>query len=104
MSQRFLAQVTSAPIGNDTRQYGLSARGLAIDTANGGVEEFPRFTSFWFERPLPNSRTLTLYALLDSISAAGAYRFEITPGVPQPWTWTPPSIRAKPSAGWASRR
>ena len=31
------------------RQYGLSARGLAIDS--GGDEEFPFFTDFWLERP-----------------------------------------------------
>ncbi len=34
------------------QQYGLSARGLAIDTVGGsGPEEFPRFTEFWLERP-----------------------------------------------------
>ena len=63
-----------------TRQYGLSARGLAIDTGMSRPEEFPEFTSFWFERPAPNSNTLVVYALLDSPSVAGAYRFAITPG------------------------
>ena len=43
-------------------------------------EEFPRFTSFWFERPAKDSGTLTLYALLDSPSIAGALRMQITPG------------------------
>lgn len=70
-------------VGNDTRQYGLSARGLAIDTAIDGPEEFPRFTSFWFERPEPNARRLVVYGLLDTPSATGAYRFAITPGAPQ---------------------
>lgn len=70
-------------VGNDTRQYGLSARGLAIDTAIDGVEEFPRFTTFWFERPQPNARTAIVYALLESPSVSGAYRFAITPGTPQ---------------------
>lgn len=70
-------------IGSDTRQYGLSARGLAIDTATAGLEEFPRFTAFWFERPQPNARTMIVYALLESASISGAYRFEITPGTPQ---------------------
>lgn len=62
--------------------YGLSARGLALDTAvaGGGQEEFPHFTEFWLERPGANARTLTLYALLDSPSVAGAYRFTVTPG------------------------
>ena len=59
------------------RQYGLSARGLAIDS--GGNEEFPRFTDFWFERPSANAAVLTVYALLDSPSVAGAYRFDIQP-------------------------
>ena len=36
-------------------QYGLSARGLAIDTAMNKPEEFPVFTNFWFEKPKPNS-------------------------------------------------
>ena len=31
--------------------YGLSARGLAIDTALPGGEEFPQFREFWVERP-----------------------------------------------------
>jgi glucans biosynthesis protein len=68
--------------GSDSRQFGLSARGLAIDTAHD-VEEFPRFIAFWFERPPPDSRTLVCYGLLDSVSATGAYRFALTPGAPQ---------------------
>ena len=43
-------------------------------------EEFPTFTRFWLERPAPDSNTLVVYALLDSPSVAGAYRFAITPG------------------------
>ncbi|HEX7758695.1 MAG TPA: glucan biosynthesis protein [Caulobacteraceae bacterium] len=54
-------------------QYGLSARGLAIDTGQGKPEEFPRFTSFWIERGAGDA--WTVYALLDSPSAAGAWRF-----------------------------
>jgi glucans biosynthesis protein len=68
--------------GSDSRQFGLSSRGLAIDTAMD-VEEFPRFVAFWFERPAPESRTLVFYGLLDSVSATGAYRFALTPGAPQ---------------------
>ena len=67
-------------VGGDTRQYGLSARALAVDTAFARPEEFPRFTAFWFERPAKDSGTLTLYALMDSPSVAGALRFHITPG------------------------
>jgi len=61
--------------------YGLSARGLAIDTALPSGEEFPRFTEFWIERPAPAAKELVVYALLDSRRAAGAYRFVVRPGV-----------------------
>jgi len=60
--------------------YGLSARGLAINTANSGGEEFPYFTDFWLVRPQAQDRHLTIYAILDSPSIAGAYRFDIRPG------------------------
>jgi periplasmic glucans biosynthesis protein len=61
-------------------QYGLSARGLAIDCGMDRAEEFPTFTAFWLERPAPDAGTLTLYSLLVSPSIAGAYRFDIAPG------------------------
>lgn len=61
-------------------QYGMSARGLAVDTGMERAEEFPRFTAFWLERPARDAGSLTVYALLDSPSVAGAYRFVITPG------------------------
>ena len=61
-------------------QYGLSARGLAVDTATSRPEEFPTFICFWLQRPEPGSNTATVYALLDSASITGAYRFDITPG------------------------
>ncbi|HVS50927.1 MAG TPA: glucan biosynthesis protein [Opitutaceae bacterium] len=60
--------------------YGLSARGLAIDTGGPGAEEFPLFTEFWLERPAPNAKTMNVFALLDSPSVTGAYRFTIAPG------------------------
>ena len=61
--------------------YGLSARGLAIDTGATSGEEFPWFTDFWLVKPAqPEQRTLTIYALLDSPSVAGAYQFVILPG------------------------
>ncbi|WP_242110659.1 glucan biosynthesis protein [Luteimonas aquatica] len=61
-------------------QYGQSARGLAIDTGTGKHEEFPDFVAYWLERPAADSGTVVVYALLDSPSVAGAYRFAITPG------------------------
>ena len=62
------------------QSYGLSARGLAIDTGAASGEEFPYFTDFWLVKPEPTARTLTLYALLDSPGIAGAYQFEVRPG------------------------
>ena len=59
--------------------YGLSARGLAVDTALSSGEEFPVFKEFWLVKPAPEDTTIVLYALLDSPSVAGAYRFELTP-------------------------
>jgi len=61
--------------------YGLSGRGLAIDTAPPGAEEFPNFREFWIQRPAPQDRQLVIYALLDSPSATGAYQFILTPGL-----------------------
>ena len=60
--------------------YGLSARGLAIDTALPSSEEFPYFKEFWLVRPGKKETAITLYALLDSPSASGAYKFVIQPG------------------------
>lgn len=62
--------------------YGLSARGLAIDTAEPKGEEFPWFKEFWIVKPGPKDKTVTVYALLDSPSAVGAYRYVTTPGQP----------------------
>ena len=64
----------------ESRQYGLSARGFAVDTGLPRAEEFPRFRSFWLQRPEPGDLHLTVYALLDSPSLTGAYRFVIHPG------------------------
>jgi len=60
--------------------YGLSGRGLAIDTATLSGEEFPGFTEFWIQRPAAGEQQLTFYALLDSPRATGAYKFVLTPG------------------------
>ena len=60
--------------------YGLSARGLAVDTAAASGEEFPRFSEFWIERPRPGAMALTIYGLLESKRVTGAYKFVVTPG------------------------
>ena len=63
------------------QSWGISARGLAIDTGLAKAEEFPVFREFWIEKPDKDDRSLTVYALLDSPSATGAYRFLIHPGL-----------------------
>lgn len=60
--------------------YGLSARGLALKTADPMGEEFPDFTHFWLEAPGTEQRHMVVHALLDSPSVTGAYRFVIEPG------------------------
>ncbi len=60
--------------------YGLSARGLALGSGDPGPEEFPVFRAFWLHRPAPDAQTITVDALLDGPSVAGAYRFVIAPG------------------------
>jgi glucans biosynthesis protein len=62
------------------QQYGLAARGLAINTARPGGEEFPIFRAFWIERPQASAPEMVVYALLESESTTGAYRFVIRPG------------------------
>ncbi len=66
-------------VGKD-QWYGLSARGLAVDTALASGEEFPRFVEYWIERPAPGDKQLVIYALMDSRRMSGAYRFVIKPG------------------------
>jgi periplasmic glucans biosynthesis protein len=65
-----------------SQRYGASLRGLAIDTAESSGEEFPRFTEFWLEKPGQLAGGIRVYALMDSVSMAGAYRFTVEPGAP----------------------
>jgi periplasmic glucans biosynthesis protein len=60
--------------------YGLSARGLALNTATSQGEEFPRFSRFYMERDTSGGQSITVYATLEGPSVTGAYRFVITPG------------------------
>jgi glucans biosynthesis protein len=62
--------------------YGASARGLAIDTAESTGEEFPFFREFWLVKPPSKSNAMVIYALLDSPSITGAYKFTLQPGLP----------------------
>jgi len=57
-------------------QYGISARGIAINLATAGrAEEFPAFTRFYFEPPQDGAHEVTVYAVLEGPSVAGAYQF-----------------------------
>lgn len=60
--------------------YGLSTRGLAINTASPDGEEFPAFREFWIYKPDTDAEQIELLALMDSSSVSGAYRFIIQPG------------------------
>jgi glucans biosynthesis protein len=63
------------------QRYGLSSRGIAVDTGIEGVtEEFPAFREFWLKKPEPNDTHARFYALLDGPSFAGAYAFKVYPG------------------------
>jgi len=75
----FLGASYFRSLGRD-QVFGLSARALAIDTAESWGEEFPEFREFWLVEPKPEDKSLTIYALLDSPRVAGAYKFVITPG------------------------
>lgn len=60
--------------------YGISARGIAVNTVGGEPEEFPDFTHFWFQQPKPGDASFKLLALLNGPSITGAYEFESLPG------------------------
>jgi glucans biosynthesis protein len=63
------------------QRYGESARGLALNSGeNDRPEEFPIFTDWWLGKPDAGDSELRLYAILDSVSATGAYEFLIRPG------------------------
>ncbi len=63
------------------QQYGLSARGLALNTISPDApEEFPIFRAFWIEAAKPDAPVVIVHALLDSVSVTGAYRFAIAKG------------------------
>lgn len=75
----FLGASYFRAIGAD-QVYGLSARGLAVDTGLSSGEEFPYFRAFWLDQPAADAERMTIYALLESQSVTGAYRFVIDPG------------------------
>lgn len=63
------------------QKYGISARGIAVDTgADGAPEEFPMFREFWLKKPQQGADRAVMFALLDGPSYSGAYEFSIQPG------------------------
>jgi glucans biosynthesis protein len=73
----FLGAAYFRAIG-ELHQYGLSARGIALDVAVAGrPEEFPDFTNFYIDAA-PTGETLVVYALMEGPSIVGAYKFAMT--------------------------
>lgn len=75
----FLGASYFRALGRDN-VYGLSARGLLLNSWLDVPEEFPRFSEFYIERPSVADGPVTVYAALESPSVTGAYKFVITPG------------------------
>ncbi|PJZ69238.1 glucan biosynthesis protein G [Leptospira perolatii] len=67
-------------INSKKQWYGLSARGIAINTGMNYPEDFPSFREFYLVKPDRTDSTIFIYALLDGKTVTGAYEFEITPG------------------------
>ena len=66
-------------VGKDNG-WGISSRGIAVDTGLPSGEEFPSFNEFWLVHPAANSDQMVVYGLLDGPSVSGAYQFIIQPG------------------------
>lgn len=75
----FLGATYFRALGRDN-VYGLSARGIAIDTVEPSGEEFPHFSEYWLEKPAADASHLVVLALMEGPSVTGAYRFDIHPG------------------------
>lgn len=75
----FLGATYFRAVGKD-QVFGVSARGLSIDTAEPRGEEFPYFREFWIVSPAREAREIVVYTLLDSPRMTGAYRFIVHPG------------------------
>jgi glucans biosynthesis protein len=56
-------------------QYGLSARGIAVNTTAPVPEEFPDFTEFYVQGSPSDTEPSTVFAYLDGPSVSGAYKF-----------------------------
>lgn len=66
-------------VGRDNA-WGISGRGVAVDTGLSRGEDFPSFVEFWLERPSPGADAIRFYGLLDGKTLSGAYQFVAYPG------------------------
>ena len=98
----FLGASYFRAVARDTR-FGISARGLALETGLGKPEEFPAFTHFWVLRPSNPLDPLQICALLDSPSVAGAYRFDVAPR-DGPWWRSMPACSFAPMSRRSASR
>lgn len=64
----------------DNQHFGVTGRSVTIDTGLSSGEQMPHFTHYWVVKPSAGDRYLIIYALLDSPSVTGAYRFVLRPG------------------------
>jgi glucans biosynthesis protein len=72
----FLGAAYFRAIG-ELRQYGMSARGVALDVAVADrPEEFPDFTQFYIDSNASKD-SLVVYALMEGPSIVGVYRFTL---------------------------
>jgi glucans biosynthesis protein len=62
------------------QRYGISSRGVAVDTGTDGAEEFPNFREFWLKKPEKDSSGVKMLALLDGPSVTGVYALTVQPG------------------------
>src|SRR3546814_12783006 len=71
-------------------QYGLSARGIALNVAVSVAEEFPDFTEFYIA-PATADPPVAVYALLNGHSVAGASHLSLARrhGVGMEWQTKP---------------
>ena len=84
--------------------YGLSARGIAIDTASDAARSSRTSRSSGSSSPTPRAKQIEIYALLDGPSVTGAYRFVVTPGADTITSVQASLFARSPSGGSASRR
>ena len=58
-------------------QWGMSARGVALDVGAARPEEFPDFVAHWITAATAEDEPVVVHSLLDGPSLTGAFRFAI---------------------------